>query len=104
MTEQEKREKVIKGLDCCVNDLGECKVCPYAEDEEMGKVACGKNLYSDAIALLEAQEPVKVKIEQDTYPDETPKGFALYYCGNCGDDIADGQKFCANCGQAVKWE
>lgn len=58
---------------------------------------------SNAIALLKAQEPVKVKIEQDTYPDETPKGLALYYCGNCGDDIADGQKFCANCGRPVKW-
>lgn len=91
--DNKKREKVIKGLECCVNDLGECKVCPYAEDEEMGKVACGKNLYSDALALLKAQEPVEPKQYEGTS-----------YCGNCGDPINKLDNYCHECGRAVKWE
>ena len=58
------REKVIKGLECCVNSLGECEICPY--DEGMGKLACGKNLYSDALALLKAQEPRVMTLEEVT--------------------------------------
>lgn len=103
------KEKVLHGLDSCgfhdgIPNICEVTECPYRDN----KAYCVHELAHDAgmliSELLKAQEPVEVKIEQDTYPDETPKGFALYYCGNCGDDIADGQKFCANCGRAVKWE
>lgn len=108
MTNKQK-EKVLHGLSSCGTDYGipnicEITECPYRED----KAWCVHELAHDAemliAELLKAQEPVEVKIEQDTYPDETPKEFALYYCGNCGDDIADEQKFCANCGRPVKWE
>lgn len=53
MTEQEKRERVIEGLEYC-NGEGLCvgKKCPYYEDE-----MCIETLHSDALALLKAQEP-----------------------------------------------
>jgi transcription elongation factor Elf1 len=47
-------------------------------------------------AKLKAQEPVKPKWRN---------GYA--YCGQCGYKlhwIVDRNNFCANCGQAVKWE
>ena len=70
-------EKVIKGLECCVNDLGECEVCPY--DERNGKLACGKNHYSDALALLKAQEPRVMTLEEVlALPYDTP-----IYIENC---------------------
>lgn len=85
------REKVIKGLECCVNDFGECEVCPY--DEGMGKLACGKNLYSDALALLKAQEAV-----------EPTWRLGVPFCSKCGRQFKRGYKYCPDCGRAVKWE
>lgn len=106
MTEQEKREKVIKGLEHCVNGLGECEVCPY--DEGRGKLACGKNLYFDVLALLKAQEPVKPKVidtaNSKLYHNDM---FKNYYCGNCGEFlhvITRMDMFCSQCGRKVKWE
>ena len=92
------REKVIKGLECCVNDLGECEICPY--DEGMGKFACGKNLYSDVLALLKAQEPVEPKHEDD-------RPISPLRCGNCGAFILVTNnykaKYCFECGREVRW-
>ena len=97
-----EREKVIKGLECCVNDLGECDFCPY--DEGRGKLACGKNLYSDALALLKAQEQKPIRDIN-----------GVYYCGNC-DTICVGyeveftnsiikvENYCHKCGRKVKWD
>ena len=48
----------------------------------------------DAIELLKEQEPVK--------PIENA-GF--YYCGACKYAFTSGrQKFCSDCGRAVKWD
>ena len=52
----DKREKVIKGLECCNND--ECDSCPYyrsCDENDLG--TCRATLHRDAIALLKAQEP-----------------------------------------------
>jgi hypothetical protein len=93
------REKVIKGLECCVNDLGECDFCPY--DDGRGKLACGKNLYSDALALLKEQEPVEPTIGGDA---DGLCGNWWYQCGKCKEAIDYHDRYCRNCGQAVKWE
>lgn len=48
-------EKVLKGLECCVRDMGTCDLCPYeysAYDEN-----CGDQLFKDILALLKAREP-----------------------------------------------
>ena len=48
------REKVIKGLECCIirhpDDKARCDECPYES-------ACCNRLKIDALALLKAQEP-----------------------------------------------
>ena len=91
MSEQGMMEKVIKGLECCVNDLGECEFCPY--DEGRGKLACGETLYSDTLTLLKAQEPVEPSWRQ-----------GIPFCGKCGRQFWRGVKYCPDCGMAVKWK
>lgn len=83
---------VIKALECCVNDLGKCAVCPY--DEGIGKRDCGKNLYSDALALLKAQVPITPK----------PYDSFSFLCGNCERVISARYKYCPWCGREVKWD
>ena len=53
MTEQEKMEKVIKGLECCGYSrfMDKCQECPYDGKD------CFHRLKTDALALLKAQEP-----------------------------------------------
>lgn len=58
------REKVIKGLECCLpmtrrNGLGDCGKCPYDRKItlEGGITECCHELMLDALALLKAQEP-----------------------------------------------
>ena len=55
--EHEKREKVIKELECCIrlNSGGsECTNCDYADESYHGD--CETYLLRDALALLKAQE------------------------------------------------
>ena len=59
MTEREKREKIIKGLECCNslhNDsIVKCTTdCPYWEFDSK----CRGFVMRDALALLKAQEPI----------------------------------------------
>ena len=65
MTEQEKREKVIKGLEWCMNEKHDCyreKGCPYENEGE--DIGCKYALHSDALALLKAQEPRVMTLEE----------------------------------------
>lgn len=59
------REKVIKGLEWCMNERHDCyreKGCPY---ENVGDdVGCKYALHRDAIALLKAQEPRMMTLEE----------------------------------------
>ena len=59
------REKVIKGLECCVyNDgLGNCKVCPYE-----GLTTGCDDLRRDALSLLKAQEPGWISVKDRLPP------------------------------------
>lgn len=55
MTDVEKREKVIRGLECCLKfvDQGGCpEECPYRSDGR-----CYETIKRDALALLKEQEP-----------------------------------------------
>lgn len=53
------REKVIKGLECCLGKgqkRGMCEDCPY--DTNAGRMKCNLgDMHVDALALLKAQEP-----------------------------------------------
>lgn len=65
MTEQENREKVIKGLEYCINNeraTPDCMRCPYAE---IHGICTGLyKLHGDALALLKAQEPRVMTLEE----------------------------------------
>ena len=54
MNEQEKWEKVVKGIELCmIPGTGGCEDCPY-----LGKGICQQLLGENALELLKAQEPV----------------------------------------------
>ena len=55
----------------------------------------------DIAALLKAQEPVEPTIGGDA---DGPCGNWWYQCGKCKEAIDYHDKYCRNCGQAVKWE
>lgn len=53
----EFREKVIKGLECCLNGPMRCEECLYMAEVGATVPNCVKTLRTDAISLLKAQEP-----------------------------------------------
>lgn len=54
------REKIIKGLECCgyTRFMDKCQECPYDGKD------CFKQLKTDAIAMLKAQEPRVMTLEE----------------------------------------
>lgn len=101
MTEQEKLEKVIKELECCVcldNNWSKCANCDYADEFNNGD--CETYLLRDALALLKAQEPKLVHVTANINHRKIGE------CPTCGKSINSGDypNYCGRCGQAVKWE
>ena len=102
----DKREKVIKGLECCLEDEaralkcwedGDYPECPYNDRVD----GCMGRLNRDALALLKAQEqkPISASIV------DSDGGLMHWWaCGNCQSPINPEDKFCHECGKAVKWE
>lgn len=102
MTEQEKREKVIKGLKWCMDEEHDCYIeqgCPY-ENEGEG-FGCKYALHRDALELLKAQEPVDAIVVPNGID---RSGGWWYQCPSCKMEIKPRDRYCRNCGQAVKWE
>ena len=61
-----EREKVIKGLECCLNtsEFEECtENCPYCT-KELGEGVCSENMMRDALSLLKAQEPNWISVDE----------------------------------------
>lgn len=60
MNDAEKREKVIRGLKACAEDVGtlHCRECPYSG------MPCITPLLRDALALLKEQEPRVMTLEE----------------------------------------
>ena len=99
-----EREKVIKGLECCMAEKICTSKCPYKGQCDDGGYYYSKAI-EDALSLLKAQEPIKPKVNIDTW-----------VCGNCGTRIerqsligpnavlAETFNFCPECGKAVKWD
>ena len=94
------REKVIKGLEVCVDrEPGKynCNECPYEIDGNW----CEINLAKDALALLKDREPKPVKVVKNVYNHE------FYFCPNCDREFYGLYKrpsYCDRCGQKVTWE
>lgn len=60
------REKVIKGLECCAHEeIGDCENCPYNENTPHCDIA----MMRDAIAMLKAQEPRLMTLEEIQHTD-----------------------------------
>lgn len=88
------REKVIKGLECCLA-VTKCRQCPYYSGNDPW---CGiTTLLEDALELLKAQEPV--------VPKKAGDGLTHWNaCGACGGAIDPGDNYCRHCGRAVSWD
>lgn len=54
MGDAEKREKIIKGLECCSAYDYRCNDCPYQDDGGAEDDCYSDELYADALALLKA--------------------------------------------------
>lgn len=68
-----KHEKVIKGLECCIEKLDtivnrthgfNCTTCPYYQECEAIHSLVGLPMARDALALLKAQEPRVMTLEE----------------------------------------
>lgn len=103
-----EREKVIKGLECCLDALiqsehaiAENGVVMSSWQDRAKRI----DAIREAIAFLKEQEPVKPRVGHDGW----------YRCGGCNNPIASGErvkhfyghpwpKYCEECGRAVKWQ
>lgn len=104
-------EKVMKGLECCLaGKYPPCGECDYYGDMNYNDPwSCRLSLMADALALLKAQEPIapiQGADDQDEY---------IFCCGSCGAVVGETflgpsgggevrEKYCPECGRAVKWE
>lgn len=83
-----EQECMLRGAhDDCDRDCANCEL--VQDDGDLHE------MYTDVIALLKEQEPKLVRIEEDSV-----------HCPTCGNELFTypRQKFCDECGQAVKWD
>ena len=90
-------EKVIKALKNCT-DKPKCRDCPWETCEvDHEYVELPMDLAKQALAMLEAQEPLAPKREVI--------GCSWhYYCGACSVVVDKRANYCSVCGRAVKWK
>ena len=91
------REKVIKGLECCIESDRECicpDKCPYADAEEI-EDRCETQVKLEALALLNDQ----------TAEAEMEGGGSSWWfaCGECRGAIDSQDKYCRHCGRRIIW-
>lgn len=102
------REKIIQGLEHCINEE-ECEGCVYYDDyynkmEERhsdNKCPC----FLDVLALLKEQEPVMLENQHKPYGNFLNANAPwISRCPKCGKKVEGKQtRYCKYCGQAVKW-
>lgn len=82
------REKVIKALEKCAKG-------PLRRNADKYVVTLDIRFVNSILELLKEQEPKLVRIDEDSV-----------YCPSGGNELFTypRQKFCDECGQAVKWE
>lgn len=90
------REKVIYSIERCICHVPDaCRDCGY-DNRECNE--CVEELLRDALELLKEQEPERVEIV-----DSDGGRTHWYVCGGCKTPINPGDRFCHECGRAVKW-
>ena len=87
-------EKVIKGIDICLQRFRCGEDCPYYNTEKIG---CMEQLREDAIALLKEQEAVKPYHVNTNHEQH-------WKCGNCNAVISLQDKYCSSCGKHILWD
>lgn len=119
-----EREKVIKGLECCMSEKMCHSPCPYNGECEYGGYYYSKAI-EDALALLKAQDntvctkercPVNASAISDdcnvkTCPWRTEavvprlvKNRPWFECPVCGRLLLSHKDhYCSGCGKRVKW-
>ena len=97
----EIREKVLEGLECCI-EKGWCKGdtgCPYWRESEWHFDDC-KQMLKDIQSLL---KPVKPRSKTRHPKGEYPQ--IQHFCGSCNAILfRKKQKFCIECGTPAKWD
>ena len=95
------REKVIRGLECCMASWMCSDDCPYQKDP--GNNCC--QMFSDALELLKEQEPAEPMVEQYALPitRTSVRFIKKYYCGICKEGITGNNVYCHKCGRKVRW-
>ena len=102
-------EKVIKALECRLDINGSkykhCLNCDYRHDIDHCQWACQTDgILEDALALLKAEKPIAPNhVEDGNYENSGIMNY-WFMCGKCGSCVDPGDKYCRECGQAVKWE
>lgn len=89
------KEKVIRGLWCLAqkqeSTANPCKDCGYINRPNFAM--CVVDVATDALKLLNEQEPVKpIRMEH------------WWKCSLCGGNIVANMKHCPRCGREVKWD
>ena len=95
-----EREKVIKGLECCII-ARTCSECPYIDEypEVCTSGECIAVLMKDALELLKAEKKTKVVFKQyDGYD-----GWIESECGNCGQYLDKAYSHCPKCNKELDW-
>lgn len=99
------RERVLKGLECCINEqrtVPECERCPYAEIG--GTCTSLHKLHADAVELIRASEPTVNGVWEYYTNDE---GKARWKCTRCGKLCRRNphdKARCSNCGAHMRLE
>lgn len=84
-----EHECMLRGShDSCDRNCADCDL--VQDDDELHE------MYTNVIALLKEQEPVK--------PKYTTKSIYSWECGVCAEPFDRIANYCPNCGRAVKWE
>ena len=101
------REKVIKGLECCINPVPHiCRKCSYKGTPDDYPHCVHSRLQTDALELLKEQEPILLENQHKPYGISTNANSPwISRCPRCDKKIECKQtRFCKYCGQAVKWD
>ena len=87
------REKVLRWLTICGENMDCSECCPYLTEKYKDPVECMSALMRDALELLKEQEPVEpIKLEN------------WWKCPSCSGNIVCNMKYCPGCGRKVKWK
>lgn len=92
------RKRVIANLTRCQHCL--CDECDLEHASHYPLDCEAKDQFiDDALELLKGQEPVEPHIKKNK------SGTSWWYsCGNCNMALDPNDKYCRNCGRAVKWD